>query len=114
MDANERHRGQDTRVHLTESCDEDAPHLITHVETSRAGNGDVDITPLIHHALQEKNLLPKEHLTDTKYAEAKQFIESSQHDGIDFIAPTRGMARILSWSSHLDRLKRKNVLKRFT
>ena len=77
------------KVHLTESCDEDAPHLITHVETSRAGNGDVDITPLIHHALQEKNVLPKEHLTDTNYAEAKQFIESSQHYGIDLIAPTR-------------------------
>lgn len=62
MGVSERHRGRGTRVHLTESCDEDAPHLITHVETSRAGNGDVDITPIIHQALQEKNVLPKEHL----------------------------------------------------
>ncbi len=43
------------KVHLTESCDEDAPRLITHVETSRAGNGDVDVTPVIHRALQEKD-----------------------------------------------------------
>jgi transposase len=76
-------------VHLTESCDEDSPRLITHVETSRAGNGDVDVTPVIHHALKEKNLLPKEHLTDTNYAEAKQFVQSRQQYEIDLIAPTR-------------------------
>jgi transposase len=45
------------KVHLTESCDEDAPRLITHIQTSRAGNGDVDVTPLIHQALKEKDLL---------------------------------------------------------
>jgi transposase len=77
------------KVHLTESCDEDAPRLITHVETSRAGNGDVDVTPVIHQALQEKELLPTEHLTDTNYAEAKQFVQSREQYGIDLIAPTR-------------------------
>jgi transposase len=62
-------------VHLTESCDEEAPRLITHVETSREGLGDVDVTPIIHQALKEKDLLPTEHLTDTNYAEAKQFVQ---------------------------------------
>ncbi len=76
-------------MHLTESCDEAAPRLITHVETSRADNGDVDVTPAIHRALQEKDLLPTEHLTDTNYAEAKQFVQSRQQYGIDLIAPTR-------------------------
>ncbi len=77
------------KVHLSESCDEEAPRLITHVETSRAGNGDVDVTPIIHQALKEKDLLPAEHLTDTNYAEAKQFVQSQQEYGIDLIAPTR-------------------------
>jgi len=77
------------KVHLTESCDEDAPRLITHVETSRAGNGDVDVTPMIHQALKEKELVPTEHLTDTNYAEAKQFVQSQREYGIDLIAPTR-------------------------
>src|SRR5712692_9345889 len=77
------------KVHLTESCDEDAPRLITHVETSRAGNGDVDVTPVIHQGLKDKDLLPREHLTDTNYAEAKQFVQSRQQYGIDLIAPTR-------------------------
>jgi transposase len=63
--------------------------LITHVETSRAGNGDVDVTPVIHQALKAKDLLPKQHLTDTNYAEAKQFVESREEYGIDLIAPTR-------------------------
>lgn len=77
------------KVHLTESCDEGAPRLITHVETSRAGNGDVDVTPIIHQALKDNQLLPKEHLTDTNYAEAKQFVQSRCEYGIDLIAPTR-------------------------
>lgn len=77
------------KAHLTESCDKDAPHLITHVETSRAGNGDVDVTPVIHQALKEKGLLPSEHMTDTNYAEAKQFVQSRQEYGIELIAPTR-------------------------
>lgn len=76
-------------MHLSESCDEDAPRFITHVETSRAGNGDADVTPLIYQALKEKELLPREHLTDTNYAEAKQFVQSRQEYGIDLIAPTR-------------------------
>jgi len=77
------------KVHLTESCDEDPPRLITHVETSLAGKGDVDVTPVIHQALQDKQLLPKEHLTDTNYAESKQFVASQLDYGIDLIAPTR-------------------------
>jgi transposase len=46
------------------------------------------VTPLIHLALSEKELLPKEHVTDTNYAEAKQFAQSREQYGIDLIAPT--------------------------
>jgi len=77
------------KVHLSESCDEDGPNLITHVETSRAGNGDVDVTPLIHKALAQKELLPKEHLADTAYGESKQFVASRRDYGIDLIVPAR-------------------------
>jgi transposase len=37
----------------------------------------------------EKELLPTEHLTDTNYAGAKQFLQSRHMYGIDVIAPTR-------------------------
>lgn len=76
------------KVHLTESCDEDCPWLITDVETSRTANGDVDVKPVIHQTLKEKGLLPKEHLIDTNYVEAKQFVQSRDTYGIDLIAPT--------------------------
>ncbi len=49
----------------------------------------MDVPPLIHQALKEKELLPKEHLADTNYAEAKQFVQSQREYGIDLIAPTR-------------------------
>jgi transposase len=89
MAASRQNGGSVTSVHLTESCDEDQPRLITHVETSLAGKGDVDVTPVIHQALKDKELLPKEHLTDTNYAESKQFVASQLDYGIDLIAPTR-------------------------
>src|SRR5436305_14233578 len=76
------------KAHLTESCDEDSPRLITHVETSRAGNGDVDVTSVIHQALKEKDLMPTEPLSAPTYAEAKQFVQRRQQSGIDLIAPT--------------------------
>jgi transposase len=54
------------KVHLTESCDEEElPRLITHVETTTGPLADGAVTPVIHHALQEKGLLPATHLVDT-------------------------------------------------
>ncbi|MBO0794287.1 MAG: transposase, partial [Ktedonobacteraceae bacterium] len=44
---------------------------------------------MIHQALRDKQLLPKEHLTDTNDAEAKQFVQSRREYRIDLIAPTR-------------------------
>ena len=62
---------------------------MTHVETRQAGNGDADVTPPIHQALKEKEFLSGEQVTDTNYAEAKQFAQSRQEYGSDLIAPTR-------------------------
>lgn len=89
MDANEPCGGLAIKCISPRPASDLGPHLITHVQTSRAGNGDVDVTPVIHQALQEKGLLPSEHLTDTNSAEAKQFTESRLQYGIDLIAPTR-------------------------
>ncbi len=66
-----------TSVHLTQSGDADAPRLITHVETSRAGHGDVDMTPVIHQSLKEKEVLPTEHVTDTTYAPSQTICPES-------------------------------------
>jgi transposase len=53
------------KVHVTESCDADAPHLITHGETTTAPSGDGDVVGPLHEALQSQALLPSIHLVDT-------------------------------------------------
>lgn len=50
------------KVHLTETCTEDAPHLITHVETTAATTTDNDMTLDIQMDLKAINLLPQVHL----------------------------------------------------
>lgn len=63
---------------------------MTHVETSRDGLGDVDVTPVIHHALSGNGAAaPSEHLTDPNDAEAKPFGKTRHQYGSDLFAPTR-------------------------
>jgi transposase len=52
------------KVHLTETCDENTPHLIIHAETTTATTQDMEMTKVIHQELADKHLLPKEHLMD--------------------------------------------------
>jgi transposase len=66
-------------VHLTETCDEDTPNLITNVETTPATTHDGAITHKIHQSLAVKDLLPAEHLMDTGYVDAEHLV-SSQSD----------------------------------
>jgi transposase len=77
------------KVHLTESCDEDAPHLITNVETSAAPTADGAMTPEIHEALQNKDLLPEQHIVDTGYLDAHLLVDSREDFGVDLLGPTR-------------------------
>lgn len=74
------------KVHLTESCEEDAPHFITHVHTSTAPGPDYDALEPIHQALASKELLPAEHLVDAGYPDAEALV-SSQQQGIDLVGP---------------------------
>jgi len=50
------------KVHLTETCDEDGPHLITHVATTPAPVADREALAGGHEALAAKGLLPDTHL----------------------------------------------------
>jgi transposase len=84
------------KVHLTEACDDDLPHLITNVHTTAAPTGDNDALPAIHAALAAAELLPSTHLVDTGYVEARRLIESQGTYGIDLYGPTPGNHR---WQS---------------
>jgi transposase len=74
------------KVHLTESCDEELPHLIVNVETTPATTTDYEMTPEIHAHLAERDLLPGEHLLDTGYMSADNLVDGQKQD-IDLIGP---------------------------
>jgi transposase len=77
------------KVHVTETCDDDTPHLITHIETSPAPQADDDAIPSIHEALATHDLLPEQHLVDTGYVDAQGLVKSRQDYGVDLFGPTR-------------------------
>ncbi len=78
------------KVHVTQSCDEDLPHLITHVETASGPTADGEATPAIHAALQERDLLPSVHLVDTGFLDAELLVTSRDEYGVELLGPTRG------------------------
>jgi transposase len=77
------------KVHLSETCDGSAPHLITNVMTTRAHISDVEMTAQVHRALADKQLLPAEHLVDAGYVDAELLIESAKTYGVKLIGPVR-------------------------
>ena len=52
------------KVHLSETCEEDSPNLITHVETTPATTLDAAVVEDIHGALAQKERLPNLHVVD--------------------------------------------------
>ena len=76
-------------VHISETCDEDSVHLITHVHTTPADVHEAMCTEAIHKALVDKGLPPREHLVDAGYVSAELLVRSQVHYGIDLVGPAR-------------------------
>lgn len=77
------------KVALTETCEDDAPQLITHVETTPAPTADGEMTPRVHRALEAKGLLPATHLVDTGFLDAELLVASERDYGVELLGPTR-------------------------
>ena len=77
------------KVHLTETCDETLPHLVTNVETTPATTPDNAVTATIHQHLDEKGLLPQEHLVDNGYTDAKDLVNSQVEHGVELLGPVQ-------------------------
>jgi transposase len=77
------------KVHLTETREDDLPHLITNVETTSGPVADGAAPPKIHAALQQRGLLPGPHIVDTGFLDAQLFVDSRNDYGIDLLGPTR-------------------------
>ena len=77
------------KVHYTESCDEDAPHLVVHVDTTEAAVADsVRVTP-VHETLKRKDLLPSEHFVDNRYVTSKLLVTSKKDYGVALVGPIK-------------------------
>ena len=73
-------------VQVTETCEPDAPHLITDVQTTPATHPDQTQLTIIQEALARRDLLPRMHLVDAGYPDANNLV-TSQHQGIQVIGP---------------------------
>ncbi len=76
------------KVHFTQTCDEDAPQLITHVQTTPAPISDEGVLLAIHTGLAERKLLPGQHLVDAGYVTSANLVQSQSSYGVDLIGPT--------------------------
>ena len=86
-------------VHVSETCDDDTPHLITHVETTTANVHEAQCTEKIHQALVDKGIPPDQHLVDAAYVGAELLVSSKRDHGISLIGPGRPDP---SWQSKVE------------
>ena len=74
-------------VHLTETCEAEQLHLITHILTTPATTADIEATQPIHQALADKALLPSEHLVDSAYVDGGQLVSSQTDYQLALLGP---------------------------
>jgi transposase len=84
------------KVHLTESCAEQSPQLITHVETTPASEADGNSLAAIHEGLAGKGFTPHPHLVDAAYPDAENLVTSRQKYSIELLGP---VPADLSWQA---------------
>ncbi|WAZ19077.1 IS1182 family transposase [Streptomyces cinnabarinus] len=74
------------KAHLTETCEPDAPHVITQVATTDAVVADTEMTEPVHQALAERELLPDVHVVDAGYTTAALFLAATGR-GMELLGP---------------------------
>jgi transposase len=76
-------------VHLTETCDDDMPNLITDVTTTPATTADSTELPGIQERLAKRQLTPREQIVDSGYVSADHLLTSRNEHQIDLLGPMR-------------------------
>jgi transposase len=92
-DARYRHK-RDTSwtgymVHVSETCEPSAPHLLTHVHTTPASVHEAQCTIPIQQALLDKEVPPREHFVDAAYISADLLVHSRDEQDMTLRGPTR-------------------------
>jgi transposase len=78
------------KVHVTETCEDSHPHLITQVLTTPATTPDCVMGPTIQHDLAARDLLPGIHFLDSGYVDAELLVTARTEHQVDVIGPTFG------------------------
>src|SRR5215471_8237328 len=76
-------------VHVSETCEPTAPHLLTHVHTTSASVHEAQCTEPIQQALVEQDRAPSEHLVDAASVSSEFLVNSRDDQGIILRGPTR-------------------------
>jgi transposase len=74
---------------VTETCEDEAPHISTHVETTAGPVSDGAATPHSHQALERQGLLPTTHIVDTGYLDAALLVTSQREYSMELLGPMR-------------------------
>jgi transposase len=77
------------KVHFTEVCSRDVPHLITNVDTVAAYAADAEHLPRGQDKLARRELLPVRQFVDGAYVGTQLIIESRKKHGIEVIGPVK-------------------------
>lgn len=75
------------KVHFTETCEMDAPHLLVEVIPTSATMADGDIVGELHAHLDEQQMLPAQHWMDMGYVDAEVLAESQSRYQVDIVGP---------------------------
>ena len=75
------------KVHLTETCDLNTPHLIVNVETTPATTPNDHMIAVVHASLAQRHHLPTMHLADKGYTSAQVLLDSQRDDQVAIIGP---------------------------
>jgi hypothetical protein len=84
------------KVHFTETCDAERPHLIVNVETTPATTPDDNMIEEVHESEKGRDLLPGEHLVDKGYTDSLVLVTSLSAYGVTIVGP---VAEDPSWQA---------------
>jgi hypothetical protein len=90
--------GLATCVHLTETCDDDEPHLIVRTETTAATTPDWAMAEPIHTALATEDCLPSTHVVDGGYVDADAIVTSRTKHNVELFGPVTLREQLASQS----------------
>ncbi|QLG13019.1 IS1182 family transposase (plasmid) [Deinococcus sp. D7000] len=77
------------KVHVSETCDDGLPHLITQVTTTTAEVQDAPLGQQIQTDLFRRDLQPTEHWVDAGYNAAELIVRAKEQHGTEIIGPVR-------------------------